>query len=115
MNKAIFLACLLIVQIASGQALKPGFDKAEYIETLKINHKAHIALDKWKEIETVPDPAEYKFVYRSPVVAFDNIWDLWIHQTKPVAVISIQGSVQTEASFLANLYAAMIPAFLPIS
>lgn len=44
------------------------------------------------------------------MVAFDNIWDLWVHKTKPLALISVQGSIQTEASFLANLYAAMIPA-----
>lgn len=110
MKKTLFIACIIISQALSGQVLKPGFDKAEYIETLKINHKVHIALDKWQEIKTVPDPQEFNFVYRSPVVAFDNIWDLWIHSEKPVALISVQGSVQTEASFLANLYAAMIPA-----
>lgn len=110
MKHILFVSCVLIAQTLLGQILKPGFEKAEYIETLKINYKAHIALDKWKEIKTVPDPQEFKFVYRSPVVAFDNIWDLWIHNEKRVALIAVQGSIQTEASFLANLYAAMVPA-----
>ncbi|HTN46912.1 MAG TPA: lipase family protein [Flavipsychrobacter sp.] len=110
--KIKFLAalCVLLSQVASGKILQPGFDKTEYIETLKINYKAHIAPEKWNENKTIPDPVDYNFVYRSPVVAFDNIWDLWIHKEKPIALIAVQGSIQTEASFLANLYAAMIPA-----
>ena len=92
------------------QRLQPGFDKAEYIETLKINQKAHIAVDKWTENTAVPDPQYFNFVYRSPKVAFDNIWDLWINKSKPIALIAVQGSIPTEASFLANLYAAMVPA-----
>jgi hypothetical protein len=106
-----FCLAFLFVSIAvSGQVLKPGFSKQEYIETLKINQKAHIALNKWAETTTFPEPEEYKFVYRSPVVAFDNIWDLWVHKDKRIAMIAVQGSIATGASFLANLYAAMIPA-----
>ena len=107
---AVFTIAFFVCQTVIGQVLKPGFDKQEYLETLKINHKAHIPVSKWSEFTTVPDPENFKFVYRSPVVAFDNIWDLWIHKEKRVALIAIQGSIQTEASFLANLYAAMIPA-----
>ncbi|HTF17841.1 MAG TPA: lipase family protein [Chryseolinea sp.] len=92
------------------QLLKPGFEKAEYIEMLKINQKAHIALGSWTESKDLPDPGEFNFIYRSPTVAFDNLWDLWIHKNKPIAVLAIQGSVPTAASFLANLYAAMVPA-----
>ena len=100
----------LLTNAVFGQVLKPGFDKAEYIETLKINHKVHIPLDKWEENKNVPNPQDFTFAFRSPVVAFDNIWDLWIHKEKPLALISVQGSVPTDASFLANLYAAMVPA-----
>lgn len=108
--KQILTILLAFTQTAFAQVLKPGFDKVEYIETLKINHRTHIDLDKWNDIKDVPEVNDYTFTYRSPVVAFDNIWDLWIHKEKPVAIIAIQGSIQTEASFLANLYAAMIPA-----
>ena len=110
MKTSVLISFLILLQTAHGQVLKSGFDKSEYTETLKINHKAHIALDKWDENKTIPDPKDFKFVYRSPVVAFDNIWDLWVHNEKPIALIAVQGSIQTEASFLANLYAAMIPA-----
>ncbi len=105
-----FICCFILSQSVFAQALKPGFDKAEYIEMLKINQKAHVAIEKWGENTSVPYPSQYEFVYRSPRVAFDNIWDLWIDKDQPIAVIAVQGSVPTEASFLANLYAAMIPA-----
>lgn len=101
---------MLFSGYAHSQVLQPGFEKAEYIETLKINHKAHIALNKWGDSSAVPEPADFDFVYRCPVVAFDNIWDLWKSKTKPLALIAVQGSIPTEASFLANFYAAMIPA-----
>lgn len=107
-----YLSCLCfsLSLSATAQVLQSGFDKVEYIETLKMNQKAHIALDHWADSSAFPMPQAYTFVYRSPVVAFDNIWDLWIKKDAPVAVIAVQGSIQTEASFLANLYAAMIPA-----
>lgn len=105
-----FLIIASITQSVFTQGLKPGFDKAEYIETLKINQRAHVPVDQWTGDGMLAEPENYKFVYRSPVVAFDNIWDLWVHKSKPVAMIAVQGSIQTEASFLANLYAAMIPA-----
>ncbi len=92
------------------QNLKAGFDKEEYIETLKINQKAHFEVNTWAEVKAVPDPQHFNFEYRCPRVAFDNIWDLWIHKNKRIALIAVQGSIATEASFLANLYAAMIPA-----
>lgn len=75
-----------------------------------MNHKVHIALDSWSDTGGLPMPQHYSFAYRSPRGAFDNIWDLWIHHNKRVAAISIQGSIATQASFLANLYAAMVPA-----
>lgn len=77
---------------------------------LKINLKTHLDLDKWKDSSAVPYPSDYTFIYRSPRVAFDNIWDLWMDKRRNVAVIAVQGSIQTDASFLANLYAAMVPA-----
>ena len=104
----VFSAFLSSVTL-NGQNLKPGFDKAEYIEMVEIAQKAHIDLDKWSTITTVPDPQKFKFAYRSPVIGLENIWDLWISKDS-VAVISVRGSVPTANSFLANLYAAMVPA-----
>lgn len=95
--------------IGQGRKLKPGFDKQEYIEMLKIAQKQHIDIDRWTSITTVPDPQSYKQVYRSQTMAFENMWDLWL-STDSIAVISIRGSVMSSVSFLANFYAAMCPA-----
>ncbi|TDE17391.1 lipase family protein [Dyadobacter psychrotolerans] len=101
--------CLLLATVTYGQKLKPGFDKAEYIETLKINNKVHIDVAKWKDVGAVEDPQHSKLIYRSAVSGFDNLWDLW-KRNDGVGIVAVRGSVQTGASFLANLYAAMVPA-----
>lgn len=58
--KHTLIAFVLILILApaktNAQELKPGFDKAEYIDLLKINQKAHIALDKWIDDAAVPAP-----------------------------------------------------------
>jgi hypothetical protein len=105
----LMLAVLSLTQSASAQKLKPGFEKAEYLEMLKIAQKAHVDTSKWKTDTAIPYPERFEFVYRSPVVGLDNIWDLWIDKGG-VAVISVRGSIMTTTSFLANLYAAMVPA-----
>ncbi|OJU76966.1 MAG: lipase [Bacteroidetes bacterium 47-18] len=110
MKRILLPILLLLSQTLFAQVLQPGFDKSEYIETLKINHRAHVALNEWQGIKDIGEPQQFRFQYRSPEVAFDNIWDLWIHRGQPVAVIAVRGSIQTQASYLANLYAAMIPA-----
>lgn len=110
MKTKLLFAIVLITNAAFSQLLKPHFDQSEYIELLKINQKTHIALENWEQDTAVSMPDAYEFVYRSKEVAFDNLFDLWTHKEKKLAVVSVRGSIATEASFLANLYAAMIPA-----
>ena len=107
--KLLFIG-LIISAAGYAQVLSPYFDKDEYTELLKIIEKAHVPLDKWDSDTIVEMPDSYAFNYRSPQIAFDNIWDLWFHKTQPIAVISVRGTIRTGASFLANFYAAMIPA-----
>jgi hypothetical protein len=110
MNTRLLVITLLFCQSLYSQQLQPDFDKDEYIELLKINKKTHLPVDQWPTDTMVSMPQDYVFDYRSPEIAFDNIWDLWYHRSKPIAVISVRGSIATEASFLANFYAAMVPA-----
>ena len=42
-------------------------------------------------------------------MGFDNLWQLWIRKDG-IPIISIRGTTKSEISFLANLYAAMVPA-----
>lgn len=90
----------------SAQVLKPGFDKAEYTEYMhcfsKINDSAYAA--------KFPEPANHKRVYESPIVGLDNCWHLWIDNTNSKALIVIRGTTANTESWLANFYAAMVPA-----
>ena len=90
------------------QSLQPGFDKAEYIELLKIS----AAFGDSAYVATFPKPEHYEFVYRSPVVGLDNRWDLWVSKDKihPTAVVSLRGTTANSVSWLGNFYAAMVPA-----
>jgi hypothetical protein len=103
---------LVLLIAASGlhaQALKPGFDKAEYLELLRL----HVRMSNpdstfWVGI---PQPRQFKLAYRSPVVGLDNRWELWAKAgAQPQVVISIRGTTKVQESWLENLYAAMLPA-----
>ena len=97
-----------IVPSVFSQALQPGFDKAEYVEMLKIS----AAFGDSAYVATFPKPERYEFVYRSPVVGLDNRWDLWKSRdkAKPSVVFSLRGTTANSVSWLGNFYAAMVPA-----
>lgn len=106
-SKFSFLLVLLTTSIGlcSAQHLKPGFNKDEYIEMLKIS----AAFGDSAYVASFPKPQQYHFVYRSPVVGLDNRWDLYIDNNS-IAVISLRGTTANSVSWLANFYAAMVPA-----
>ncbi len=98
-------AVCMITYAASALPLKPGFDKAEYLAMAKISAR----FGDSSYFRNIPAPKGYHFVYRSSVSGLDNCWDLWIGDNA-VAVISIRGTTANTISWLANFYAAMIPA-----
>lgn len=110
MKYSILFFLFLFHSFAFAQTLQPGFSKAEYLETIMANTRVHSDRDKWDTLTKIPASRQYDFIYRSPVVGFENMWDLWVARNKSTALVSIRGSVMTQASFLANLYAAMVPA-----
>lgn len=90
---------------AQTAGLRPGFNKAEYIEMLKITAR-QVDTDK---PGTLTPSSQYKMIYRSPIVGLDNRWDLW-SGGEGVAVISVRGTTANAISWLENFYAAMVPA-----
>ena len=110
MKKMIKTTFLLVTLLFSkqimAQHLKPGFDKDEFMELLKIG--ARTTADS-TYYNSFPEPARFKLVYQSSPVGLDNLWQLWVDKDS-VAVISVRGTTTTSVSFLANLYAAMVPA-----
>jgi lipase (class 3) len=85
--------------------LRPGFSKKEYIEMLKVT--AQVGDSAY--VNSFPKPEKYTFIRRSQVTGLDNQWDLFISSDK-IAVISIRGTTLNNISWLANFYAAMVPA-----
>ncbi len=109
MKKAIVLLLLFSLRGRTGfaQELKPGFDKSEYIELLRI--AAHQLDTPWQN-RSIPLPAHYRLAYRSKTVGMDNRWDLWLRDDAKVGVISVRGTTGKSVSWLENFYSAMIPA-----
>jgi len=92
------------VSAQSGK-LKPGFDKAEYLEMLSVTSRQ---IDTLRE-EKVPGPKRSRRLSRSPVVGLDNRWELWLRDDG-VGIISLRGTTEKAVSWLENFYAAMVPA-----
>ena len=102
---AIFFVCTQTISVNS-QGLSPGFSKEEYSELLKISAQQ---VDSTKHKVGLPYPENFRMIYRSPVMGLENRWDLWVNDHN-VAVISIRGTTADFTSWLANFYAAMVPA-----
>jgi heat shock protein HslJ/pimeloyl-ACP methyl ester carboxylesterase len=90
---------------ALAQSLKPGFDRDEYIELLKVS----AAFGDSAYVARFPKPERFRPTYRSPVVGLENRWDLWT-DGRGTAVVSVRGTTAQATSWLANFYAAMVPA-----
>ena len=104
------IVCLSILcsSFSFAQNLKPGFDKEEYRQLMYISARAGaLSPDYYKDL---PEPKDFKMVYRSPVIGLDNLWDLWTDNTSTTAVISIRGTTAKAESWISNFYAAMVPA-----
>ncbi|KAB7732659.1 META domain-containing protein [Rudanella paleaurantiibacter] len=99
------LVALLTLSTARAQSLQPGFDPAEYIELMKVSAR----FGDSTYVASYPAPQRFKPVYRSPIVGLDNRWDLWTDNAQ-TAVISLRGTTANSTSWLANFYAAMVPA-----
>lgn len=102
----LLMMALLAVNAVVGQALRPGFDLAECTDMIKMASQ----FGDGSVFAQLPPPAGYRPAYRSPVVGLDNLWDLWVSNDNRVAVVSVRGTTANSTSWLANFYAAMVPA-----
>jgi len=102
----IFLAFVLLFSFtARAQVLKEGFDREEYARLMRISAQ----FGDSSYAARLPPPAGSKRLYRSPVIGLRNCWELWQFDNS-IPVISIRGTTVEEVSWLANFYAAMVPA-----
>ncbi len=103
----IFLALVCTSCLATSQQtrLRPGFDKEEYRELLKVSSRQGDSLYN----PDLPAPQRFSRIYRSEIMGLDNRWELWIAPDS-TAAISIRGTTRKQESWMENLYAAMVPA-----
>ncbi len=113
MKRLFTFLCLTIILLLSGSTLlqaqtklKPGFDVNEYISLFSLFYFGNSIPDSNLR-KTTKDP--YSRLYRSPEVGLKNQWSLYL-RTDNTAAISIRGTIGDKLSWLANFYAAMIPA-----
>ncbi|MFZ6012757.1 MAG: lipase family protein [Bacteroidota bacterium] len=102
---SVVLACGLQT-FTFAQSMNAGFDKAEYTELLK-------AYSRWGDstfYQGIDESTTFRQTYRSPVVGLDNSWELYASHDNTTAVISLRGTTADATSWLANFYAAMVPA-----
>ncbi len=102
---SLFIFSLILHRDSVAQLLQPGFDKKELTDMLKIS--ARFGDSAYSS--QFPLSSEYSFVYRSPPVGLQNMWDLWMNKNG-TAILSVRGTTQNATSWLANFYAAMVPA-----
>lgn len=100
----ILVLCLAPV-LSPAQSLQPGFRKSEYIDLMKIS--AQFGGEAYKD--AIPVPGQYRLLHQSEVVGLENMWQLWMGPGN-LAIVSIRGTTEKSESWLANLYAAMVPA-----
>jgi hypothetical protein len=100
--------------IVRAQVLKPGFDASEYLAMLRIDFTGQDSLSDEHLLSDsgfrINPPEGYVRHFKSPEVGFKNSWSMWYRRDHKLAVISIRGTIGDAASWLANFYAAMVPA-----
>ncbi len=101
----LFFQLLVFTLSAQKPIIKPGFDKSEFLELLKVSSRQGDSLYN----PELPAPQFFEKIYRSQVIGLANRWDLWLSD-ESTAVISIRGTTMETASWLENFYAAMVPA-----
>ncbi|MFZ9718325.1 MAG: lipase family protein [Chitinophagaceae bacterium] len=104
--KLLFLLIQFSLLSFSQTAWQSGFDAEEYTNFLSLAFYKHNNADSNRNTTT---QSSFPLLYRSPEVGMLNRWYLYQYGND-AAVISIRGTVQQTPSWIANFYAAMIPA-----
>jgi len=106
MLRAVTCTIVLFLLLTSVNAqLKPGYDKAESKELIKVNFRFAEKADSLG----FPAPERFTLSYRSPITGTDNCWDFW-EDKAGTGLISIRGTTGSANSWLSNFYTAMVPA-----
>ncbi|HMQ76398.1 MAG TPA: lipase family protein [Flavobacteriales bacterium] len=86
--------------------LRPGFDRTEYTELLRV---FAAQADTTMEGFNLPKPERFSLAWKSPVVGLDNRWDLYT-DSAGTAVVVVRGTTAQLASWLENFHSVLVPA-----
>ncbi|MGE7773130.1 lipase family protein [Chitinophaga sp. NPDC101104] len=100
--RAILWALAAMLALPVKAQLKAGFDANEYKDLLNLHFDGDTS-------KSVNHPPAYRLLYTSPEVGFYNKWMMW-ERADGIDVIQVRGTIGKLESWLANFYAAMIPA-----
>ncbi len=103
---SLFTAAIFIAALSVTGQLSPGFSAAEYKEMMLISTRTSANESYYSSF---PAPEKFRKIYQSPLMGLDHLWDGW-HDGQATAVLSIRGTTKKMESWLANFYAAMVPA-----
>lgn len=126
-KKLLGFFCLLFIAgpVFAQLKLAPGFDPEEYVQMLSVSNAQNAGLypaheqkisesqkltDSTERLPAIPEPENYRLVYKSPDIGLYNQWDLWLKADSSIAVISIRGTISKPESWMENFYAVMVPA-----
>lgn len=105
--KSIFIFILVFSTISiHSQVLKNTANKDEIINSLTLAMDIHTPIGK----DSLKTLTHYENIYRSEDIGLANAWGLYYNPDKNLYEIAIRGSINSTLSWLANYYAAMIPA-----
>ncbi|MFN8155014.1 MAG: lipase family protein [Bacteroidia bacterium] len=100
-----FIFFFLFTGPLQASVLKPGFEKREYIDLLKISAQFMDSSFRYRPAA----PEGYTHMLRGSKTGLDNRWDLW-KRSDGVMVVSLRGTTRNAISWMENFYAAMVKA-----
>ncbi len=100
-------AFFMLLTDLPAQSLKAGFDKEELLEIMYVSVRTGGVSSYYSDSNFVPEP-HYKMAYRSPVIGLKNLYEIWTANN--TAIITVRGTTMEAESWMANFYAAMVPA-----
>ncbi len=103
--KALVIILLFVWSFQLNAQSNSKFDKDVAIEMMALNNSFSFIKIFGSDSSIIPN--DYTRVYRSGIVGLDNQYQIW--SKDKVAVISFRGSTSNRASWLENLFSAMIP------
>ena len=102
----VYFFLLFTTSLFAHSKLQPGFDAHEHITLFALSRYGTAFADS---IVGRSYSNTFTLNYRSPEIGLKNQWSYFLRQDS-VGLISIRGTVGDKDSWLANFYAAMIPA-----